>query len=242
MAISDIKAKVGSVTFNKGKLAELLGKKINKFYDNIGKIIYKEMGKLGEKIRDEVRLKLMASTGSRRWYKYVEYDKELKRYKTLFKWQASLENKLPAAVSKKIANAIDYRIFSEKGDILGEFTIGVWSTAKGSLYPTVAFRGGPSKNKKGELRKGEEEGVGKLFVDYDKGRQYPLKLIAEKLEHGREGGKHPMEPRPFLSPLFKKYIEEFKKETRKMMRQALLDAMGKSTLPVYFKFYLREEK
>lgn len=237
MAVSHIKAKVGSIVKGgKGKLPELLGKKINRYFDEVQKLIIQSMNVFGETIKNEVRMELMSSTGSGRRYKYVDKDGE-----TLFEWTASAPENIPAAVSGKLANSIDYRIFSDKEDSLGEFTIGIWSNQMGGLYPTVAFKGGPSRTKKGELKKGEEEGVGKLFVVEGQGSQTSLRSIAKYLEEGTSG-KHPMEPRPFLTPLFEKNINKYKIDIGHIMHQALLTAMGKTTLPVYFRFYIRENK
>lgn len=230
--VSEIKAKVGSVVYGKGKLPELLGAKIIKFYDNIERIIYTSLHEFGEIMRDEIRLELMSMTGSGRKYKYVD-----KKGNTLFEWTASSPNDLPAAVSEKLANAIEYKVLYGK-ETLGTFEIGVYSNEPGGMFPTIAFKGGPSRTKKGKLKKGEEEGVGKLFVVEGKGTQTPLDKIAEYLEHGTEK----MAPRPFLKPLFIKYLEQYKKEIRQMMRRELISAMGVGTLTTYFRFYLRENK
>lgn len=219
-ATSELKAKIGAVVHGKGKLPEILGKRVAEMYDNIEKTIYGYADTLGNEITSHARDWMELSYPSGRDYAYVDT-----KGNTLFEWTASAAGEIPAIVSHTLIDSLECRpIYAESIDTLMSFHLGVWSRRLGGRYPTIAFRGASKKHP-----------IGRLIVKFGTGSQTPVYKYAEYLEDESSRSY-----RPFLDDAFKYALHMVHGEFEKVLKEAMQHSMRRKSVPVHFRFYAKK--
>lgn len=221
MVVSEVRAKIKEIVYNKGALPQVMGNRLNEFLSRTEKIVEKNIHDFGRELVAHAKEFMSMTKPSGRKYIYV--DPNLGHGAKLFSWTASDAGQIPARVSETLINSIDFKIkYSKTSDIPG-IEIGVWADTPGGEYPTFKYVPPEKSN----------SGIGELWTSEGKGKQTPVSKYAKYLEEGTKK----MKPRPFIDEAMEYAINKARKDFGRKIVQGMTKTMRRKKIPVYIRIY-----